>query len=349
MTFAFDRPFVARALRLAAVAAFAVALAAPAAPAQEGGLGGFFQHLFGGGQPAKPPDAAASKPKKKVRDFVPATDDPRARHAGRRGGAADLLHRRHRRQPRLAHRRRPDRGLRRQAGDRRRRQVARRLRPGARRLFRLAEGRPRSRDRQGPYRLRRRHGRHQRSAGDARRRRQPRPAERSLEGGLFRAHRRGARAVPGREYSGRLGRHAADAHRPLQRRHRQAQRDRPRGSREAGRQIHRHLGRLRRPERAVRRLRPQRRRADRQAARPRRHPFHQGRRTQGRPFPRGGDPPRLRQGAAAERAPPTCRPTSSRRRATSTPRFAARWGPPRGRARRRRWSRPNPSPGRSCR
>ncbi len=85
MTFAFDRPFVARALRLAAVAAFAVALAAPEAPAQEGGLGGFFQQLFGGGQPAKPPDATASKPKKKVRDFVPAT---KTREPGTPGGAA---------------------------------------------------------------------------------------------------------------------------------------------------------------------------------------------------------------------------------------------------------------------
>ncbi len=85
MTFAFDRPFVARALRLAAVAAFAVALAAPEAPAQEGGLGGFFQQLFGGGQPPKPPDAAAAKPKKKVRDFVPATT---TREPGTPGGAA---------------------------------------------------------------------------------------------------------------------------------------------------------------------------------------------------------------------------------------------------------------------
>jgi hypothetical protein len=85
MSIAFDRRFVSRALRLAAVAAFAVALAAPAAPAQEGGLGGFFQQLFGGGQPAKPPDAVASKPKKKVRDFVPATA---TREPGTPGGAA---------------------------------------------------------------------------------------------------------------------------------------------------------------------------------------------------------------------------------------------------------------------
>ena len=85
MSFAFNRPFLIRALRLAAVAAFAVALAAPAAPAQEGGLGGFLQQLFGGGQPPKPPEAAPSKPKKKVRDFVPATT---TRQPGTPGGAA---------------------------------------------------------------------------------------------------------------------------------------------------------------------------------------------------------------------------------------------------------------------
>ena len=84
MTFASKRPFVARALRLAAVVAFAVVLAAPAAPAEEGGLGGFFQQLFGG-PPAKPPDAAANKPKRKVRDFVPATA---TRAPGTPGGAA---------------------------------------------------------------------------------------------------------------------------------------------------------------------------------------------------------------------------------------------------------------------
>ena len=84
MMFALDRLFVTRALRLAAVAALAVALTAPAAPAQEGGLGGFLQQLFGG-QPPKPPEAAASKPKKKVRDFVPATT---TREPGTPGGAA---------------------------------------------------------------------------------------------------------------------------------------------------------------------------------------------------------------------------------------------------------------------
>jgi hypothetical protein len=84
MTFAFDRPFAARTLRFAAVAALAVALAVPAAPAEEAGFGGFFQQLFGG-PPAKPPDAAAAKPRKKVRDFVPATA---TRAPGTPGGAA---------------------------------------------------------------------------------------------------------------------------------------------------------------------------------------------------------------------------------------------------------------------
>jgi hypothetical protein len=85
MSFAFDRPFVTRALRLAAVAAFAVALAAPSAPAQDGGFGGFLQQLFGGGQPSKPPEAPPAKSKKKVRDFVPATT---TREPGTPGGAA---------------------------------------------------------------------------------------------------------------------------------------------------------------------------------------------------------------------------------------------------------------------
>jgi hypothetical protein len=86
MMFAFDRPFVSRTLRLAAVAAFAVALAAPEAPAQEGGLGGFLQQLFGGGQQQpKPQETPAPKPRKKVRDFVPATT---TREPGTPGGAA---------------------------------------------------------------------------------------------------------------------------------------------------------------------------------------------------------------------------------------------------------------------
>ena len=86
MMFAFDRPFVSRTLRLAAVAAFAVALAAPEAPAQEGGLGGFLQQLFGGGQQQpKPQETPAPKPRKKVRDFVPASA---TREPGTPGGAA---------------------------------------------------------------------------------------------------------------------------------------------------------------------------------------------------------------------------------------------------------------------
>jgi hypothetical protein len=85
MPFAFDRLFAARALRFAAVAAIGVVMAAPSAPAQEGGLGGFFQQLFGGGQPQKAPDPNAAKAKKKVRDFVPATT---TREPGTPGGAA---------------------------------------------------------------------------------------------------------------------------------------------------------------------------------------------------------------------------------------------------------------------
>jgi hypothetical protein len=83
MPFAFDRRLVTRALRLAVVAAVGVAMGAPEAPAQEGGFGGFLQQLFGG-PPQKPPEAAA-KPKRKVRDFVPAT---KTREPGTPGGAA---------------------------------------------------------------------------------------------------------------------------------------------------------------------------------------------------------------------------------------------------------------------
>ena len=85
MTFAFNHSFTSRALRLAAVGVVALAFAAPIAPAQENGFGGFFQQLFGGGQPQRPTDATAAKPKKKVRDFVPATT---TREPGTPGGAA---------------------------------------------------------------------------------------------------------------------------------------------------------------------------------------------------------------------------------------------------------------------
>jgi hypothetical protein len=89
MTFAVNSRFLARAARLAAVAGLGVALGGPPAPAQEngqGGIGGFFQQLFGGPQPRAPAvDPNAPKPKKKVRDFVPATA---TREPGTPGGAA---------------------------------------------------------------------------------------------------------------------------------------------------------------------------------------------------------------------------------------------------------------------
>ena len=349
MSFAFDRPFVARALRLAAVAAFAVALAAPAAPAQEGGFGGFFQQLFGGGQPPRPPDAAAGKPKKKVRDFVPATT---TREPGTPGGAAvqptffiDVL------------------------GD----SLASLTASGLTEAFadkpEIAVA-DKSHDASGLVRA---------DYFDW-----PKAAHDLATGkdhidfvvvmvGIndLQAMRDGADNLDPLSdrwkaaYAARIDAVLAPFQAanipvawvgmpPMRTDRFNAdivklnEIDRAR-SREAGREIYRHLGRLRRPERAVRRLRPQRRRADRQAARPRRHSFHQGRRTQGRRISS-----RRRFAASSTRGgrrtrPPTCRPTSSRRRATSTPRSDARWGRPRGRRARRRWNRPNRSPGRSCR
>ena len=60
---------------------------------------------------------------------------------------------------------------------------------------------------------------------------------------------------------------------------------------------------------------------------------------------------RLRQGRSRRTRPPTCRPTSSRRPATSTRRSVAKWARPRRPAPRTpaRSSRPSLSPGRSCR
>ena len=73
MKLALDAQFVARLARIAAIAVFCVALGGPAVRAEDGGLGGFLSHLFGG-PAAKPPEApAAHRPRKKVRDFVPAT------------------------------------------------------------------------------------------------------------------------------------------------------------------------------------------------------------------------------------------------------------------------------------
>ena len=83
MVLAFNRPFAKRALGLAAVAALGVALAAPSAPAQEGGLRRLFPAVLR--RPAAEAARAAGKPKKKVRDFVPATT---TREPGTPGGAA---------------------------------------------------------------------------------------------------------------------------------------------------------------------------------------------------------------------------------------------------------------------
>ena len=85
MSFPLNRPVLKRALTLAVAAAVGLGLAAPSAPAQEGGLGGFLQQLFGGGQPPKPEATPVAKPKKRVRDFVPATT---TRRPGTPGGAA---------------------------------------------------------------------------------------------------------------------------------------------------------------------------------------------------------------------------------------------------------------------
>jgi hypothetical protein len=85
MKLAIDRQLVARVARLAAVALCCVALGGPAVRAQDGGLGGFLSHLFGGpgAQPAPAP-TPTHRPKKRVRDFVPATT---TREPGTPGGA----------------------------------------------------------------------------------------------------------------------------------------------------------------------------------------------------------------------------------------------------------------------
>ena len=72
--------------RLVAIAFCCVALSGPAVEAQEeGGFGGFLSHLFGGGQPKAPePPAPHKPPRKRVRDFVPATT---TREPGTPGGA----------------------------------------------------------------------------------------------------------------------------------------------------------------------------------------------------------------------------------------------------------------------
>ena len=220
------------------------------------GFGDFFQHLFGG-QPPKPPDAAApaTQPQHKAR-LRAGDDDARAGNARRRAGAGDLLHRRPRRQSRHSRRRRPDRGLRRQAGNRVRRQVARRLRPGAGRLLRLAEVGARSR----------------------------RPARTtSISSSSCSASTTASRCTTartrcdplsdrwrrlyGQRVEALLAPFAA-AHIPvawvglppmradrIQRRGGQVQRDLQGAREKRGGQVHRHLGRFRRPERPIRRLR----------------------------------------------------------------------------------------------
>ena len=86
MKLAVDRQLVARAARLAAIAVCCVALGGPAVRAQDGGLGGFLSHLFGGPAAKRPetPAPPARRPHKRVRDFVPATA---TREPGTPGGA----------------------------------------------------------------------------------------------------------------------------------------------------------------------------------------------------------------------------------------------------------------------
>ena len=83
MKLGLDRQLLARAARLAAIALCCVALGGPAVRAQDGGLGGFLSHLFGG-PAAQPTPAPTHRPKKRVRDFVPATT---TREPGTPGGA----------------------------------------------------------------------------------------------------------------------------------------------------------------------------------------------------------------------------------------------------------------------
>ena len=81
--------FRLRTVQLALLAATCVVAAADPAPAEDGGIGGFFSHLFGS-QSAKPAEPTQSivpvphKPRKKVRDFVPAVT---TRVPGAPGGA----------------------------------------------------------------------------------------------------------------------------------------------------------------------------------------------------------------------------------------------------------------------
>ncbi len=74
---------------MAAIVLCCVSLGGPAVEAEDGGFGSFLQHLFGGGDAARPPEPAAPAaplrhPRKRVRDFVPATT---TRQPGTPGGA----------------------------------------------------------------------------------------------------------------------------------------------------------------------------------------------------------------------------------------------------------------------
>src|ERR1700751_1492829 len=77
-----------RIVRLAAIVLCCVSLGGPAVEAEDGGFGGFLQHLFGGDapRPAEPamPPPQAHRPKKRVRGFRPA---PTPRRPGTPGGA----------------------------------------------------------------------------------------------------------------------------------------------------------------------------------------------------------------------------------------------------------------------
>ena len=160
MTFAFERPFVAR-LAPRRRSAFAVALAPGGRRPRTAGSAAFSSQLFGGAAGETARAGPARKPNKKVRDFVPATT---TREPGTPGGApvqptffidvlgdslaslaADGLTEAFADKPEIA--------------------IADKSREASGLVrddyYDWPQGRARSRDGQGPYRLRRRHGRHQ--------------------------------------------------------------------------------------------------------------------------------------------------------------------------------------------
>ncbi len=85
------RQFLRHLARLAAIAVCCVALGGPAVRAQDDGFGGFLSHLFGIPSTTKPPPEAPApaprRPRRHVRDFVPATT---TREPGTPGGAAPV-------------------------------------------------------------------------------------------------------------------------------------------------------------------------------------------------------------------------------------------------------------------